>query len=657
MPSKRKPTVQATSTDPFVFTYSKPDTKTLISDLSEEPLGLSDGQIYSPINEVFLQLNESNAYTTTFNYNIMAKSILGVDCDDGSSCDGSGNGDDDGENENGRDSATEAETETGDADQSPRHVGGFATLMCEDTLGNLTEKRAFIKFSPLLDPIRYLVGKYDMNDESLKNIPGYGSTNAHPKSHDRDNASYVDSMFSYLSSQLLHHHGFLNAIDCYGSVLGHKRLLAIDAVDDIDYLLENEFFIENNNVLYETCNRFYNQVANHGSRDHKQAIQIHDDTGDDGTNLCDCIEELSGWDADTSTDNDQRVLTLNDVSDINDLENLTEIEDDGVPSKRLREVESLRPNAKTARTDSTSCSSRTSHTSNDHNSHDGHSNDHDECSTEHGSTDSDGTASEDSAIINIRDFPVNAIILEECEATLDYLCAEDEDFGSDELCAALMQVIMSLIAFHKCFDFQHNDLHTNNVMYVPTQKQFLYYKVNDRHYKVPTYGRIFKIIDFGRATFKFRGNQICSDSFHKDGDAHSQFNFGRCYNPSRPVIEPNNSFDLCRLGTSLIDFLVEDLDDINKTKDQTIMMVAEWCNDDRGRNVLWKANGDERYPGFKLYKMISRTVSKHTPITQLERPILDRFKCSRKNIRKGTTLMNIDALPSYTGTVQTVKEG
>ena len=50
--------------------------------------------------------------------------------------------------------------------------------------------------------------------------------------------------------------------------------------------------------------------------------------------------------------------------------------------------------------------------------------------------------------------------------------------------------------------------------------------------------------------------------------------------------------------------------------------------------------------------MISRTVSKHTPISQLERPILERFKCSRKNIKKGYPVMNIDLLPDYTKLAQ-----
>jgi hypothetical protein len=34
-------------------------------------------------------------------------------------------------------------------------------------------------------------------------------------------------------------------------------------------------------------------------------------------------------------------------------------------------------------------------------------------------------------------------------------------------------------------------------MYIETDKEFIYYTHNQIHYKVPTYGRIYKIIDFG----------------------------------------------------------------------------------------------------------------------------------------------------------------
>ena len=58
---------------------------------------------------------------------------------------------------------------------------------------------------------------------------------------------------------------------------------------------------------------------------------------------------------------------------------------------------------------------------------------------------------------------------------------------------------MILITYQKLFSFTHNDLHTNNIMYINTQKRYLNYRYNGSHYKVPTYGKIFKIIDCQKA--------------------------------------------------------------------------------------------------------------------------------------------------------------
>jgi hypothetical protein len=72
--------------------------------------------------------------------------------------------------------------------------------------------------------------------------------------------------------------------------------------------------------------------------------------------------------------------------------------------------------------------------------------------------------------------------------------------------------------------FTHNDLHTNNIMYIETDKEFIYYTHNQIHYKVPTYGRIYKIIDFGRSIYRFKNKMFYSDCFEKHGDANGQYN-------------------------------------------------------------------------------------------------------------------------------------
>lgn len=224
----------------------------------------------------------------------------------------------------------------------------------------------------------------------------------------------------------------------------------------------------------------------------------------------------------------------------------------------------------------------------------------------------------------INDFPVQMICLEKCVGTLDDLIMKgkiDEYTGA----SALFQIIMTLILYQKVFHFTHNDLHTNNIMYVNTEEKYLYYNYCGTKYRVPTYGRIYKIIDFGRSIYEWNGRRFCSDSFQNGGDAATQYNCEPFFNEDKPRIEPNYSFDLCRLGVSIYDFVIDeketpyDMDDFQK-------IIYKWCMDDNGKNILYKKNGEERYPNFKLYKMIARTVHNHSPETQLDDNLFRDFK-------------------------------
>jgi hypothetical protein len=198
---------------------------------------------------------------------------------------------------------------------------------------------------------------------------------------------------------------------------------------------------------------------------------------------------------------------------------------------------------------------------------------------------------------------------------------------------------MILEAYQRAFDFTHNDLHTNNVMYVTTELEFLYYKVNGKTYKVPTHGKLYKIIDFGRSIYKYKGMQFMSDSFHPNGDAATQYNFGPYYDASKPVLEPNPSFDLCRLACSMVDVLPQ-----TEGFAEVAQVLKEWCSDDKGRDVVFKPNGEERYPNFRLYKMIARTVHNHTPFAQLKRPLFQSFVVKGKADTKGKMVMDLDSL-------------
>ena len=321
-------------------------------------------------------------------------------------------------------------------------------------------------------------------------------------------------------------------------------------------------------------------------------------------------------------------LNLSDITDFNHLNTLfveTPNQNNDSENPKLE----FEMQIEKASIDDSECSSRTSLTAKS-----------DSYSDESLSTE----ASDEEVQVLIKSFPVHAICLEKCHSTLDQLIVEN-DISEEEWGSIVIQILFMLITYQKVFKLTHNDLHTNNIMYINTDKQFIYYKYSNKHYKVPTFGRIFKIIDFGRAIYKFQGNIICSDSFYPNGDAATQYNFGPFLNKNKPRLEPNYSFDLCRLGCALYDFFVEE-DEDPETLDGIYSIIANWCYDDKDRNVLYKTNGKERYPDFKLYKMITRSVHKHTPDQVILLPYFNRYIWSKKN--KKQKIFNIDTLPTCT---------
>jgi hypothetical protein len=268
--------------------------------------------------------------------------------------------------------------------------------------------------------------------------------------------------------------------------------------------------------------------------------------------------------------------------------------------------------------------------------------------------DDDDEEYDEDEIINavLPKFPIELICMEHCENTLDnYILDEIEDDESKWF-SMLFQIIMTLITYQKIFSFTHNDLHTNNIMYITTDQPFLYYYYNKKYYKVPTHGKIFKIIDFGRSIFKVRNNTFCSNSFKKGENAATQYNVEPYFDDTKPRIEPNYSFDLCRLACSIFDYIVEDMDEIQDLENcnPIVKLITEWCLDDRGIHLLYKKNGGERYPDFKLYKMIARHVHNHTPDAQLQRNEFMSFRITQKEFlllsKKNNikSFMNIDDL-------------
>ena len=495
----------------------------------------------------------------------------------------------------------------------PLHMDTLTTIFDTNERKSV-EKPVFIKYSPLLNPVRYMIGKYSNISDSITALPGLGSADSPVVSH--NNTSYVDCFFSYLASVLLNHHGFVHGVDYYGSYLGVQKLFKTCVTDDLDYLRNSDYFQENIGKQffidsdYETDDIY--KAA--GSRGNKQKLEILDTT--------------------------EEVILLEDAIDITPVDSLE-------PIVAEDNLESVYENAiqKTSDSDDDDAS----------NSQLNYSSEGEECSDdESGGDESSGWQTEDNGseeeddeddeheiYAYVHDFPMQMICLEKCEGTLDELFEKkkiDEKTGA----AVLFQVIMILLAYQKAFKFTHNDLHTNNIMWVSTDVEYLTYRFSGKSYRVPTYGKIFKLIDFGRAIYKFQDKLFCSDSFASGGDAATQYNCEPFFNKNKPRLDPNYSFDLCRLGSSIFDFLMDENTPVSKM-DELQKTIHRWCLDDNKKNVLYKKNGEERYPNFKLYKMIARTVHAHTPEAQLEFPFFKQFVSKTKD----DVMMDLDSLPSY----------
>ena len=112
--------------------------------------------------------------------------------------------------------------------------------------------KAFFKFSPLIDPIKFMVGKYgELTEEVKTSLPKLTSNNCHSKVLDPNNSAYVDGFFTYLTSNILHNHKFIHGLDFFGSFLGIQEKFNINIYEDLEYLNNSEYFHKNKGKLFE----------------------------------------------------------------------------------------------------------------------------------------------------------------------------------------------------------------------------------------------------------------------------------------------------------------------------------------------------------------------------------------------------------------------
>lgn len=262
-----------------------------------------------------------------------------------------------------------------------------------------------------------------------------------------------------------------------------------------------------------------------------------------------------------------------------------------------------------------------------------------------------------------KSMPVTILYLEKLSGTMDSLLESSEFTPANTperevmWSAWFFQVCAALSQLQSLLNLTHNDLHTNNILWKKTEEQYLWYKdSNERVWRVPTFGYIFSIIDYGRAIFTVNGHCCISSDYDDGHDASGMYNFGPIEDKDYPRVLPNKSFDLCRLACSFLRALFpknpeskpkgqiltkEDSWEVRETNSALFNAVWTWLKMKDGGNVLETQSGKERFPGFELYSIIASQVRDAVPSLQFNKPVFQQF------LWTGIPVNNIKYIPVY----------
>ena len=422
-------------------------------------------------------------------------------------------------------------------------------------------KNIHIKQTMLVSPHKWMRGDYGgaiglptIQEEASEMIKKVQSPH---------NAAYVGSLFSALFSQS----GCIHFPKVHGVFTGIAKKHTIDISDEYEDLAGKPWFSQNLGSRFEL--KLAEELAGHSdfkhTRDARTSVLLSDETslGD--------IESISGL----TTDGNVNMPELRAVFEEDDMDTDSVSDCSDVSTSYVFDVRSC------------DCSE-----------------DEDE------GEDDDGEAF---AWATMSDVPVQLTIMEKCEGTLGDLLLEEND--TSHVVAWLAQVLFALTYSQRVLGFTHNDLHSNNIMYVKTDKEFLHYKVDGQMFKVPTHGYIMKLIDFERGVGSVRVSGMkhpktfVSDHFSPDEEAGGQYNIEPFRVESYEVIKPNPSFDLVRLATSIFWDLFSEGPKCEEYQTNPIFItLMRWLTLEDGTSVLFGKDEEihDRYHGFHLYKAIAR---------------------------------------------------
>jgi len=185
----------------------------------------------------------------------------------------------------------------------------------------------------------------------------------------------------------------------------------------------------------------------------------------------------------------------------------------------------------------------------------------------------------------------------------------------------IFQIIAALSICQKYFNLYHNDLHLSNIMYKYTKEKYLYYEYNNKIYRVKTYNKIIKIIDWGRAIYKFNNYEGKNSVYNSDGIAFGQYIYNRINNKGKKEINYNPSNDLVILGSNLINV------NLFPKKGKLFKLVKNWLKY-KNLNIC-----NIQKDSFSIYKTGAKFCENAIPEKQIENIVFNKLRVDSKLIK------------------------
>jgi hypothetical protein len=203
----------------------------------------------------------------------------------------------------------------------------------------------------------------------------------------------------------------------------------------------------------------------------------------------------------------------------------------------------------------------------------------------------------------VNNFPVIFMASEKMRCDV-YKLTKFHYLEDDEIISMWWQVIFGIWIYQEIFGITHNDLHLSNIMWNKTSEKYLYYQVEDKYYRLPTFGRIYKIIDFGRATFSYNNIIGKNEIFGFGRDAETVLIGHRLNSHGKKTVYPHFAVDVMTLAMNIIDDIIMR----HKSNHQLKKYFMSFIVDEKGNKVCYNSPDGEIH--FDDHRKITRAIPK-----------------------------------------------